>query len=547
MKYFWILFLVLISKTTTVFSQEKFISHKIVSGETISSIAEKYHVSQKVIFDLNPKASGVLKLNSILKIPNKNTKKEKVKNEVVKKEIPLKKKDTKEISYEVLPKETLFGIAKKFDISVDAIKKRNPSIEKQGLQIGKKIILEVSENFQLKEEMLVALPSNPEKNNQHLTENNSINEFVATTEKNEGIQEYEVKASETKYGIAKRYGITVAELDKLNPNSIATSLEVGQKLIVPFQEKSSNPAILIQTEPATAELPATKLSTTELPVVSKPTTETIATGLPVTELPAATKPTTETTTTGLPVTELPNTEKTVIAEKTVTPEVVTDVVPTNEVLIVNTQEANESIVVSHVVKPKETKFGIAKKYGMTIAELEKLNPNIQNKLRVGALLKLKEGVTDVEVKQPESAKETGVVENTIEKFYGNYTIADDLISKASNNIGIRYRSGGTTRAGFDCSGLMYSTFSALDIKLPRSSNEQATIGIRVDPKAAQKGDLIFFKTRGSGRINHVGMVVEVMDDEIKFIHSSTNKGVIISSTKEGYYTRSFAQVNRILK
>ena len=90
MKYFGILFWLLVCTTATVFSQEKFITHKISQGETISSIAEKYHVSQKVIFNLNPKASGILKLNSVLKIPNKNYKKE-----VAKKELAQKEKNTK--------------------------------------------------------------------------------------------------------------------------------------------------------------------------------------------------------------------------------------------------------------------------------------------------------------------------------------------------------------------------------------------------------------------------------------------------------------------
>jgi cell wall-associated NlpC family hydrolase len=122
-----------------------------------------------------------------------------------------------------------------------------------------------------------------------------------------------------------------------------------------------------------------------------------------------------------------------------------------------------------------------------------------------------------------------------------------LIQSASDKIGTRYRSGGTTAEGFDCSGLMCSTYGAFDIKLPRTSIEQSSFGEKIDDGNAQKGDLIFFKTNGRSRINHVGMVVEVLNDEIKFIHSSTHSGVIISSTKEPYYQRNFAQVNRVIK
>jgi len=62
----------------------------------------------------------------------------------------------------------------------------------------------------------------------------------------------------------------------------------------------------------------------------------------------------------------------------------------------------------------------------------------------------------------------------------------------------------------------------------------------------EKGDLVFFRTNGRGVISHVGMVIENDGEEIKFIHSSTSKGVIISSTKEPYYKRTFAQANRVI-
>jgi murein DD-endopeptidase / murein LD-carboxypeptidase len=145
--------------------------------------------------------------------------------------------------------------------------------------------------------------------------------------------------------------------------------------------------------------------------------------------------------------------------------------------------------------------------------------------------------------------------NVVDRNEDDYVINADnasymvkqLINVASENLGADYRSGGTTPDGFDCSGLMYSTFQKFDITLPRSSNDMAKIGRRLDNDEIRKGDLIFFKTNGRSVINHVGMVTEVSDDEIKFIHSSTQKGVIISSTKEAYYGRTFAQANRILE
>lgn len=134
------------------------------------------------------------------------------------------------------------------------------------------------------------------------------------------------------------------------------------------------------------------------------------------------------------------------------------------------------------------------------------------------------------------------IENDTESY-----LALQLINVASDNLGTGYRVGGITPAGFDCSGLMYSTFKKFDITLPRSSYEMAEAGKQIDIDKAKKGDLIFFINRGQHRINHVGMIVEINGDEIKFIHSSTTGGVMISSLKESYYERTFKQINRIIE
>jgi cell wall-associated NlpC family hydrolase len=128
-------------------------------------------------------------------------------------------------------------------------------------------------------------------------------------------------------------------------------------------------------------------------------------------------------------------------------------------------------------------------------------------------------------------------------------IIDKIISTATENIGVRYKTAGTTKSGYDCSGLVYSCFGLHDVKLPRSSYEQSKIGIELGQnlKNAKKGDLIFFKTNRRSQINHVGIVTEVHDGEVQFIHACTSKGVIISSLKQTYYQNTFVQINRILK
>lgn len=146
-----------------------------------------------------------------------------------------------------------------------------------------------------------------------------------------------------------------------------------------------------------------------------------------------------------------------------------------------------------------------------------------------------------------SCKSTSTVVSKNEPKKENRSIVKNLIETATDNIGVKYKAGGTTKNGFDCSGLVYTTFESENIKLPRSSFEQAKIGKVIPLNDAKKGDLIFFKTNKSKQINHVGLITEVNSDEIKFIHSSTSKGVIISSTKEAYYKNSFEQVNRVIE
>lgn len=127
----------------------------------------------------------------------------------------------------------------------------------------------------------------------------------------------------------------------------------------------------------------------------------------------------------------------------------------------------------------------------------------------------------------------------------NY-LSMQMINNAMDFIGVNYRGGGTSRAGMDCSGMVTAVFNIFGKKLPRSSHEMAKVGEKLKQDEIKKGDLVFFRTNGRDSINHVGIVIEADSEEIKFIHSSTQKGVIISSTKEPYYKKTFAQANRVL-
>ncbi|MCL9806119.1 NlpC/P60 family protein [Flavobacterium amniphilum] len=402
LRYCCLLFLFLF--TFKGFSQEK-IKHIVAGGESVYSIAKKYDVKLNDIYQLNPKAKGsVLALKSVLWIPVKQTsraEKELVKNE----------KLDKTVNHEVLPKETLYGISKKYKVSIETIKENNPAIEKEGLAIGMKLQIPVSEEV-YGQNSIAELPKKVELENVSTSVRNEVGtkdavENVATSEEN---ITHTVQLKETKYGISKRYGISIADLEEKNPHARG-GLHVGDVLVIKGEIKKEKEKDKENTEV----------------VANQPENQEIQNNQDVA------------TTENAPVAMLP--------------------------------------------------------------------------LSADASMK-----------------------------------ADFLIAKASENLGSRYRSGGTTPAGFDCSGLMFATFKNIEMTLPRSSRDMAqNAGTRIERSQAQKGDLIFFATMGGGRVSHVGMVTEVLEDEIKFIHSSTSAGVIISSTKEAYYARRFVQVNRVLE
>jgi len=105
--------------------------------------------------------------------------------------------------------------------------------------------------------------------------------------------------------------------------------------------------------------------------------------------------------------------------------------------------------------------------------------------------------------------------------------ADKVIAEAKSYIGTKYKYGGTTSSGIDCSGLMCKSFGAVGVTLPRVSRDQSNVGKRVYIGELQKGDLIFFAaTKGSQKITHVALVSYVTKSTIKFLHSSSSRGVI---------------------
>lgn len=384
MKLFQIITFFLFFCSGVVFSQ-KTIKHTVVSGESVYSIAKKYEVSESDIYELNPKSKGaLLQLKTVLLIPNKKSKSKS------NKEVSSSKNATE--THIVESGESLYKIAKKYDISLEKLKELNPDIKPESIQIGDKIVVS------------------------------------------------------------------------------------AKKVKEAHKEK-------------------------ETPKENKPK-ET----------------------------------------KTVVAEVANPVNPVNMDANLCTDELGNKV---HTVTKGETLYRLSKKYKVSVKDLEEMNPEIIANLPIGYEVVIKKGDVELAKHQNEIVSSPKEVEELSPE---NMSKAEFLIAKASQHIGTRYRGGGTTSAGFDCSGLMFSTFKHIDMTLPRSSSSMAVgAGYKIERSQAQKGDLIFFTTNGRGSINHVGMITEIIGDEIKFIHSSVQAGVIISSTEEPYYKKRFIQINRVLE
>jgi LysM repeat protein len=169
-------------------------THKVKSGETIEDIAKTYKVTPFDIFALNPDAKTGLQPNTVLIIPHSKF----LENPVVVEEVQL----VGYTSHKVKRKETLYGIAQKYNLSVDELKKHNTRLYSENLRKGDK--LQIPKYSKVK----------------------------TTTKLENTIKTYKVLPKEGKWRIAYKFGISVPELEALNPK-LTGDLLAGQEINVP--------------------------------------------------------------------------------------------------------------------------------------------------------------------------------------------------------------------------------------------------------------------------------------------------------------------------
>jgi len=148
----------------------------------------------------------------------------------------------------------------------------------------------------------------------------------------------------------------------------------------------------------------------------------------------------------------------------------------------------------------------------------------------------------------QSLQRTGVIEEFYivrpeesaaarQKQLGVDYVRRSLVQSAHDFIGVPYLWGGTSaKTGFDCSGLTMTVYQLNGLDLPRHSRTQFDAGDEVAPNRLQKGDLVFFATRGRGKISHVGIYI----GNNKFIHApASGKKIRIDSLSDDYYAPRF--------
>ena len=192
--------------TTSAFGQE-YQYHTVAAGETVYSISKKYDISQETLLKLNPDAKEGLQVNAKLVIPVSSEQGTAVSQNVVSFN-----------SHKVQKKETLYSLSKQYGVSVEDIKKYNKQLYSKELQNGETIqipVFVIEENPT--ERVIIAEKKERPAPGKVIIEERNTETYTSRSSQNRKTREHIILPKETKYGIARKYGMTVKELEQLNP------------------------------------------------------------------------------------------------------------------------------------------------------------------------------------------------------------------------------------------------------------------------------------------------------------------------------------------
>ncbi len=355
---------------------------------------------------------------------------------------------------------------------------------------------------------------------------------------------YRVKSGDSLARIAKKTGVSVAELQQLNQLT-STALKPGQTLLL----AATAPKATAKNSTSTAKQAATAIANTPSHQVKKgESLYQIARKhrLSVANLQAWN---------GLSGTALKPGQSLRLAP------------PPSESVVARaeTPSANEGLTgPTHTVTKGETLYQIARKSGVSVAELARLNRLQNNRIHPGQTLSLgaeaklappAEGVSSVADVQGEPGVETAgsaapdsgslgpvVREQASVALETGEAPNPERLAQTINKLrNLPYRFGGNGVSGIDCSGFVQRVFREFAIELPRSAREQYQLGVPVERNLLQEGDLLFFRTYAKYP-SHVGIYL----GNNKMVHASTrSRKVVISDITQGYYKKRYIGAKRL--
>lgn len=307
-----------------VIKGNKYILHQVRTGETIYSISRNFKVERSVLILNNPKISNGLKIGEILKIPFRSN--------IEQTPMPtFKKGDPTSFQFHTIKsrKETPYFIAKKYGITVEDIYSYNPKVRK--FRKGKKIRIPIWGVVGRSVTKEVGQPAQPK-----------------SLEKE--IHVHNVVPGETLYSISKKYGVSESEIVFYNPE--AKNLKAGSKINIPVVA-SGNLAVV--------EIGTKKTSVAYFEHI-------IESGETMWE-----------TTRKYKVTEEKLKELNPALRTGFQAGVVIKIPIETEIEVTQAKPVNDNAFLKYQVQEGETLYGLAAKNALTIPEIKKYNPVLENR------------------------------------------------------------------------------------------------------------------------------------------------------------------------
>ncbi|AKG72136.1 bifunctional murein DD-endopeptidase/murein LD-carboxypeptidase [Serratia fonticola] len=132
-------------------------------------------------------------------------------------------------------------------------------------------------------------------------------------------------------------------------------------------------------------------------------------------------------------------------------------------------------------------------------------------------------------------------QDEFEAMVRNVDVKSKIMDQYADWKGVRYRLGGESKRGIDCSAFVQRTFrEQFGMDLPRSTYQQEDMGKQIQRAKLRPGDLVLFRAGSTGR--HVGIYL----GNDKFVHASTSSGVTISSLSDNYWDKRYREGRRLL-